>query len=111
MLTLSPGRMGGSETYARALTAALRQVGTEDYLVAVPDSARDAASGLPSVRVTGVTDSGRVRAFASAATRADVLRQARPFSGSTRTKREEPLLSRVAKIAVYTSDRSPFCSA
>jgi glycosyltransferase involved in cell wall biosynthesis len=69
--------MGGSETYARGLTAALRQVGTEDYLVAVPDSARDAASGLPSVRVTGVADSGRVRAFASAATRADVLRQAR----------------------------------
>lgn len=77
MLTLSPGRMGGSETYARGLTAALREVGTEDYLVAVPDCAGDAASGLPSVRVGGAAGAGRIRAIATAATHAGVLRQAR----------------------------------
>jgi glycosyltransferase involved in cell wall biosynthesis len=76
MLTLSPGRMGGSETYARGLTAALREVGAEDYLVAVPASARDAASGLPSVQVEGGAGSGRARAIASAATHGGVLRQA-----------------------------------
>jgi glycosyltransferase involved in cell wall biosynthesis len=77
MLTLSPGHMGGSETYARALTAALRLVGTEDYLVAVPEAARDAASGLPSVQVASQADAGRIRTFASAARRAGTLRQAR----------------------------------
>ena len=69
--------MGGSETYARALTAALRSVGTEDYLVAVPEAARDAASGLPSVQVAGGADAGRIRTFASAARRARTLRDAR----------------------------------
>lgn len=68
MLTLSPGHMGGSETYARGLTAALRRVGTEDYLVALPDAVRDAASGAAR---------GRVRTFASAAVQGDKLRQAR----------------------------------
>jgi glycosyltransferase involved in cell wall biosynthesis len=77
MLTLSPGRMGGSETYARGLTAALRRVGTEDYLVAVPEVAADAASGLPSVLVERRAGSGRVRTFISAAKSANTLRQAR----------------------------------
>jgi glycosyltransferase involved in cell wall biosynthesis len=77
MLTLSPGRMGGSETYARALTAALRLVGTEDYLVAVPAAARDAASGLPNVQVARRADAGRVRTFASAARHTGTLRHAR----------------------------------
>jgi glycosyltransferase involved in cell wall biosynthesis len=77
MLTLSPGRMGGSETYARGLTAALREVGTEDYFVAISDAAGDAASGLPMVQAARAAGSGRVRTFASAAARADMLRQAR----------------------------------
>jgi glycosyltransferase involved in cell wall biosynthesis len=77
MLTLSPGRMGGTETYARGLTAALRRVGTEDYLVALPDVARDVASGLPTVGVAGRGDSGRVRTLMSAAKGADTLGQAR----------------------------------
>src|SRR6476469_6942156 len=77
MLTLSPGHMGGSETYARGLTAALQSVGTEDYLVAVPEAASDAASGLPTVQVAGRVDAGRIRTFASAARRAGTLRHAR----------------------------------
>lgn len=77
MLTLSPGRMGGSETYARGLTAGLQRVGTEDYLVAVPEVAADAASGLPSVLVEREAGSGRVRTFISAARGANTLRQAR----------------------------------
>jgi glycosyltransferase involved in cell wall biosynthesis len=77
MLTLSPGRMGGSETYARALTAALRVVGTEDYLVAVPAAARDAASGLANVQVARRADAGRACTFASAAIHAGTLRHAR----------------------------------
>jgi len=36
LLTLSPGDMGGSETYARQLIRSLAQVGTADYAVLVP---------------------------------------------------------------------------
>ncbi len=51
LLTLSPGDMGGSETYARELVRALGRVGTLDYAVIVPARARDAAEGLPAVEV------------------------------------------------------------
>ena len=51
LLTLSPGDMGGSETYARELVRALGRVGTLDYAVLVPARAKDAAEGLPAVEV------------------------------------------------------------
>jgi glycosyltransferase involved in cell wall biosynthesis len=51
LLTLSPGDMGGSETYARQLLRALGQVGRNDYAVLVPARAKDAAEGLPAVEV------------------------------------------------------------
>jgi glycosyltransferase involved in cell wall biosynthesis len=51
LLTLSPGDLGGSETYARQLVRSLAQVGTQDYLVFVPARAKDAAGGLPTIEV------------------------------------------------------------
>jgi glycosyltransferase involved in cell wall biosynthesis len=46
LLTLAPGRMGGSETYARQLCSALARVGELDYRAFVPPAAPDAADGL-----------------------------------------------------------------
>jgi glycosyltransferase involved in cell wall biosynthesis len=51
LLTLAPGDLGGSETYARALVRALATGGALDYTVFVPNHAADAASGLPRVAV------------------------------------------------------------
>jgi glycosyltransferase involved in cell wall biosynthesis len=51
LLTLSPGDMGGSETYARELLRSLGRVGTLDYAVLVPARAKDVAEGLPAVEV------------------------------------------------------------
>src|SRR5438270_4244054 len=52
LLTLVPGVVGGSETYARELVRALARVGELDYRVFVPTIAVDAADGLPSRVVT-----------------------------------------------------------
>jgi glycosyltransferase involved in cell wall biosynthesis len=62
MLTLAPQRMGGSETYARALVAALGEVGTLDYVAAVPADAADAATGVHR-SVAGRTGGSRAREF------------------------------------------------
>ena len=51
LLTLAPGDLGGSETYARELVRALAAVGTLDYTVFVPARASDAAGGLPAIEV------------------------------------------------------------
>ncbi len=51
LLTLSPGDLGGSETYARQLIRSLAKVGTLDYAVLVPARAKDAAEGLPAIEV------------------------------------------------------------
>src|SRR5205807_6790595 len=48
LLTLVPGVVGGSETYARELARALARVGELDYEVFVPSIAADAGDGLPS---------------------------------------------------------------
>ena len=48
MLTLRPGRMGGSETYARGLTRALAAHGSLEYRCLVRDDGRNAADGLPA---------------------------------------------------------------
>jgi glycosyltransferase involved in cell wall biosynthesis len=48
LLTLVPGVVGGSETYARELTRALDRVGELDYEAFVPSIAPDAADGLPT---------------------------------------------------------------
>jgi glycosyltransferase involved in cell wall biosynthesis len=58
LLTLVPGVVGGSETYARELVRALARVGELDYRVYVPTIATDAADGLPS-HVVGAYPAGR----------------------------------------------------
>ena len=45
LLTLAPGDLGGSETYARALTKALAAHGAHEYSAFVPAHAADAADG------------------------------------------------------------------
>jgi glycosyltransferase involved in cell wall biosynthesis len=51
LLTLAPGELGGSETYARQLVKALSSVGTLEYTVFVPARAKDAAGRLPAIEV------------------------------------------------------------
>ena len=73
LLTLVPGLVGGSETYARELTGALAQVGELEYRVFVPTVAPDAGGGLPSLAVpeyhASMTIPGRILAMSHAATR------------------------------------------
>jgi glycosyltransferase involved in cell wall biosynthesis len=77
LLTLAPGDLGGSETYARQLVRALSSVGALDYAVFVPSQARDAAAGLPAVEVQepriGRRDPLRIAAIALSARRSKKL--------------------------------------
>ena len=52
MLTLVPGEVGGTETYARSLMRALAEHGTLDYVAFVPPVAPDAADGVRTVVVS-----------------------------------------------------------
>ena len=80
LLTLVPGVVGGSETYARELTRALARVGELEYEAFVPPLAPDAADGLPTrvIREYGArsTTPGRATAMARAWLRPDRLRRA-----------------------------------
>lgn len=67
--------MGGSEVYARGLTAALARHGAREYTVALPGEAADAAGGLPTVFAGAPSASSRPRAFAHAAVSTRALRQ------------------------------------
>jgi glycosyltransferase involved in cell wall biosynthesis len=71
LLTLVPGLVGGSETYARELTRALDRVGVLEYAAFVPSIAPDAADGLPATVVpeyrARTTMPGRVAAMSLAA--------------------------------------------
>lgn len=49
LLTLVPGRLGGSETYVRELLRSLARTGSLDYRVVVPPVAQDEGGGLPTV--------------------------------------------------------------
>ena len=84
MLTLVPGVVGGSETYARELTRALARVGELEYRAFVPSIAADAGDGLPTTVVTEYrasrTTSGRVAAMARAALAPSRLRTALDLS-------------------------------
>jgi glycosyltransferase involved in cell wall biosynthesis len=70
LLTLVPGVVGGSETYARELTRALARVGELDYEAFVPSVAPDAADGLPARVIpeyrASTTTAGRVAAMSRA---------------------------------------------
>ena len=78
LLTLAPGDLGGSETYARHLVRSLSSIGTLDYTVFVPARARDAAGGLPAVEVreplVGRRGPSRIPAMALSALRSRELR-------------------------------------
>ena len=80
MLTLVPGLMGGSETYARQLTRALARVGELEYRVFVPPGAEDASGGLPTTVVAQYRAArsapGRLAAMARAALASGRLREA-----------------------------------
>jgi glycosyltransferase involved in cell wall biosynthesis len=64
MVTLRPGAMGGSETYARSLVGALGEGGTLPYVCLVPADARDAAGGLRAVGMPAPHGSAARRAAA-----------------------------------------------
>lgn len=70
MLTLVPGALGGSETYARALAHALAARAALDVTAFVPSLAPDAGGGLPTDIVDDYRASqsmaGRLRAMATA---------------------------------------------
>jgi glycosyltransferase involved in cell wall biosynthesis len=51
LLTLVPGRLGGSETYVRELLRALDRVGDLDYRVVVPPLAAGSGESLPALVV------------------------------------------------------------
>ncbi|HEY1513471.1 MAG TPA: glycosyltransferase family 1 protein [Gaiellaceae bacterium] len=53
VLTLVPGRLGGSETYVRELLRGLGRGGAHSYRVVVPPVAPDAGEGLPAVVARG----------------------------------------------------------
>jgi glycosyltransferase involved in cell wall biosynthesis len=78
LLTLVPGVLGGSETYARSLLAALGRVGRLEYRVLVPSLAPDAGGGLPAEVVpeyrAATSIPGRLAAMALAAVRPRALR-------------------------------------
>jgi glycosyltransferase involved in cell wall biosynthesis len=80
MLTLVPGIVGGSETYARELCRALARVGRLEYHAYVPTIATDAGDGLATSVVEGYRAShsmpGRIAAMSLAATAPGRLRRA-----------------------------------
>jgi glycosyltransferase involved in cell wall biosynthesis len=79
LLTLVPGRLGGSETYVRELLRALGRVGGHEYRVVVPPIAQDRGEGLPTVVASDYRSSpstpGRLAAIARATARPGPLRR------------------------------------
>jgi glycosyltransferase involved in cell wall biosynthesis len=80
LLTLVPGRLGGSETYVRELLRGLGRVGTHDYRVLVPPVAPDAGEGLATDVATSyrraATVPQRLAAMAQASLRPAPLQRA-----------------------------------
>jgi glycosyltransferase involved in cell wall biosynthesis len=80
LLTLVPGVVGGSETYARELCKALGRVGRGEYRAFAPAIAADAGSGLPTTVVGEYRASrsmpGRIAAMSLAAAAPGRLRRA-----------------------------------
>jgi glycosyltransferase involved in cell wall biosynthesis len=80
LLTLVPGVVGGSETYARELCRALARVGRLEYRAFVPTIAADAGDGLPMTVVPEYRASrsmaGRMAAMSLAAAAPGRLRRA-----------------------------------
>lgn len=80
MLTLVPGGMGGSETYASALTGSLAGTAGVDARAFVPANARGFSRGIPETVIESVTvapsTAGRLKAVASILAQSRSLRRA-----------------------------------
>ncbi len=78
LLTLVPGELGGSETYARELLRGLGRAGEDEYRVLVPPVAPEAGEGLPTTVAAEYrrarTISQRLVAMTAAAARPGPLR-------------------------------------
>ena len=72
LLTLVPGAVGGTETYARGLTGGLAAVGELPYRVLLPPVAEDAHGGLPAQVVGEYGEARTLRGRAVAMARAAV---------------------------------------
>jgi len=79
LLTLTPGEMGGTETYARELLRGLDRVGEHDYRVLLPDGPTVEADGLDVAVATGyrpqLRRAGRAVTRTRAALRSRALRE------------------------------------
>jgi glycosyltransferase involved in cell wall biosynthesis len=79
LLTLVPGLVGGSETYAHELTRALARVGEHDYRVFCPSLAPAAGGGLPTAIVpeyrASTTMPGRIAAMSLASLHPSPIRR------------------------------------
>jgi glycosyltransferase involved in cell wall biosynthesis len=75
LLTLVPGVVGGSETYARELVRALERVGEHEYRVFVPSIADDLEGQRVLSYRAARTMPGRMRAMAEAYARPAPIRQ------------------------------------
>ena len=79
LLTLVPGRLGGSETYVRELLRGLGRVGAHRYRVVLPPIADGRAEGLPEERATEYRSSastiGRLTAIGLASVHPEPLRR------------------------------------
>ena len=74
MLTLVPGVVGGSETYARELVRALDRVGEHEYRVFVPSIVDDIEGQQVRSYRAGRSMPGRMRAMAEASVRPGPIR-------------------------------------
>ena len=75
MLTLVPGVVGGSETYARELVRALERVGEHEYRVFVPSIVDDVEGQRVRSYRAARSMPGRMRAMAEAAVRPGPIRR------------------------------------
>lgn len=60
LFTLTPGHVGGSETYARALTAALARSGELEYVCYTARGQSSVAGGLPTIELPDMLGGGRL---------------------------------------------------
>jgi glycosyltransferase involved in cell wall biosynthesis len=101
LLTLVPGLVGGSETYARELCRALARVGELDYAVFVPVVAPGAGDGLPTTVVpeyrAKTTMPGRIAAMSLATAMPGPIR--RRFDAAALDALHFPLSVMVPRVA------------
>jgi glycosyltransferase involved in cell wall biosynthesis len=105
LLTLVPGLVGGSETYARELCRTLARVGELDYAAFVPTVAPGAGDGLPTTVVpeyrARTTMPGRIAAMSLATAMPSPIR--RHFDGAALDALHFPLSVMVPRVAHPTA--------